>query len=69
MSNPTILVVEDDDAVRRGVVDTMKFAGYQVLADPDGRTGREAALTATYDLLLLDLVLPHYTGFDILEAL
>ena len=50
MSTPTILVVEDDDAVRQGVVDTMKFAGYQVLAAPDGRIGREAALTATYDL-------------------
>ncbi|MBL6923286.1 MAG: response regulator transcription factor [Akkermansiaceae bacterium] len=69
MSIPTILVVEDDDAVRQGVVDTMKFAGYEVIAAPDGRTGREAALTATYDLLLLDLVLPHHTGFDILEAL
>ncbi|MCH1508713.1 MAG: response regulator transcription factor, partial [Akkermansiaceae bacterium] len=69
MSIPTILVVEDDDAVRQGVVDTMKFAGYEVIAAPDGRTGREAALTATYDLLLLDLVLPHHTGFEILEAL
>ncbi|MCX8237244.1 MAG: response regulator transcription factor [Akkermansiaceae bacterium] len=69
MPVPTILVVEDDAAVRRGVVDALTYAGYEVLAASDGREGREAALTARYDLLLLDLILPHYTGFEILEAL
>ena len=69
MSIPTILVVEDDAAVRRGVVDALTFSGYQVLAASDGAEGRELALTAHYDLLLLDLILPHFTGFDILEAL
>ena len=69
MPVPTILVVEDDAAVRRGVVDALTYAGYEVLAASDGREGREAALTARYDLLLLDLILPHFTGFEILEAL
>lgn len=69
MSVPTILVVEDDSAVRQGVVDALTFAGYEVLSASDGRAGREAALSARYDLLLLDLILPHFTGFDILEAL
>jgi len=69
MSAPTILVVEDDAAVRQGVVDALTFAGYEVLSAADGREGREAALTARYDLLLLDLILPHFTGFEILEAL
>ncbi|MDF1714820.1 MAG: response regulator transcription factor [Akkermansiaceae bacterium] len=69
MSVPTILVVEDDSAVRQGVVDALTFAGYEVLSVSDGRAGREAALSARYDLLLLDLILPHLTGFDILEAL
>ncbi|MDA7868100.1 response regulator transcription factor [Akkermansiaceae bacterium] len=69
MSVPTILVVEDDSAVRQGVVDALTFAGYEVLSVSDGRAGREAALSARYDLLLLDLILPDFTGFDILEAL
>jgi DNA-binding response OmpR family regulator len=69
MPVPTILVVEDDAAVRRGVVDALTYAGYEVLAASDGREGKEAALTARYDLLLLDLILPHFTGFEILEAL
>jgi DNA-binding response OmpR family regulator len=55
--------------VRRGVVDALTYAGYEVLAASDGREGKEAALTARYDLLLLDLILPHFTGFEILEAL
>lgn len=69
MPSPTVLVVEDDAAVRQGILDALGFAGYQVLSAADGRAGREAALTARYDLLLLDLVLPHFTGFEILEAL
>ncbi len=69
MFTPTILVVEDDSAVRQGIVDALTFSGYEVISAADGRSGREAALTAGYDLLLLDLVLPHFTGFEILEAL
>jgi DNA-binding response OmpR family regulator len=69
MPAPTILVVEDDAAVRQGVVDALTYAGYEVLSATDGREGLEAVLTARYDLLLLDLILPHFTGFEILEAL
>jgi len=69
MEVPTILVVEDDPAVRRGVVDALTFSGYQVLSAADGAEGKKQALSATYDLLLLDLVLPHFSGFEILEAL
>lgn len=69
MSDPTILVVEDDAAVRRGICDALQFAGYQVISATDGAEGRKMALCAHYDLLLLDLILPHFTGFEILEAL
>ncbi|MBK1854712.1 response regulator transcription factor [Verrucomicrobiaceae bacterium 5K15] len=68
-ADPVILVVEDDAAVRQGVVDSLSFSGYQVLSAADGREGMEQALRASYQLLLLDLVLPHHSGFDILEAL
>lgn len=67
--NPVILVVEDDAAVRQGVVDALSFAGYEVIAAADGREGMERALRASYQLLLLDLVLPHHSGFEVLEAL
>lgn len=69
MIAPTILVVEDDSSVRRGVVDALTYTGYQVISAADGKEGREMALTARYDLMLLDLILPNFTGFEILEAL
>jgi len=69
MSDPVILVIEDDPAVRRGVVDVLAYAGYQTLEAADGHAGMEMALQANYRLLLLDLVLPGPSGFDILQAL
>ena len=69
MTTQTILVIEDDRPIREGVVDALTFSGYGVLQAPDGAKGIELAISATYDLLLLDLVLPHYSGFDILEKL
>ena len=69
MESPTILVVEDDAAVRQGVVDALTFSGYTVLAEGDGLSGRETALRAQYQLLLLDLALPGCSGFEVLEAL
>ena len=38
MDAPTILVVEDDAAVRQGVVDALTFAGYEVLSEADGKS-------------------------------
>lgn len=69
MDQPTILVVEDDAALRQGVVDALTYAGYQVLSEPDGLAGRATALRARYQLLVLDLVMPGCSGFDVLEAL
>ena len=69
MNEPVILVIEDDPAVRRGVVDVLAYAGYQTLEAADGHVGMEMALQASYRLLLLDLVLPGPSGFDILQAL
>lgn len=69
MTSPTLLVIEDDPAIRQGIVDVLEYAGYQVLEAADGHTGMNLALTASYRLLLLDLVMPGPSGFDILEAL
>ncbi|MGB0775636.1 MAG: response regulator transcription factor [Akkermansiaceae bacterium] len=68
-NTPVILVVEDDAAVRQGICDTLTFSGYQVISAADGREGMEKALTASYQLMLLDLVMPYHSGFEVLEAL
>ena len=56
MSSKRVLVIEDDPAIRRGVIDALAFAGYSTLEAAEGVAGRRAALDAEYDLLLLDLV-------------
>lgn len=69
MEKPVILVIEDDSAIRRGIVDVLEYAGYATLEAADGHAGMDAALTLHYRLLLLDLVMPGPSGFDILAAL
>ena len=66
---PTILVIEDDNAIRRGVVDALRFAGHSVVEAAEGVSGMDHALRGSYDLALLDLVLPNHDGFEILRAL
>lgn len=69
MSKRTILVIEDDAAIRRGVTDALKFSGYDILESGDGNEGLELAIRYSYDLLLLDLVLPGKLGLEILTEL
>ena len=68
MEQKRILVVEDDSAIRRGIVDALEFAGYETLQAGNGNDGMREALRATIDLLMLDLILPGHSGFEILEA-
>lgn len=68
MDSRRVLVVEDDSAIRQGIVDALKFAGFDVIQARNGNEGLAEALRANFDLLLLDLVLPGVGGFDILKA-
>jgi len=65
-STRTILVVEDDPAIRRGLVDSLQFAGFTVFACADGEEGLRTALSAALDLAILDVMLPRRDGFAIL---
>jgi DNA-binding response OmpR family regulator len=67
MSRKRILVIEDDDAIRQGIVDALHTFGYETLEADRGDTGCEMACQREFDLLLLDLVLPRRDGFDILR--
>jgi DNA-binding response OmpR family regulator len=57
-----ILIVEDEPAMRRGLKDTFETRGFEVLTAADGETGRAAALNASADLILLDIMLPRVNG-------
>ena len=67
MPDCRILTIEDDAAIRRGIVDALSYAGYRVIEAADGKTGCRDAVSRDYDLLLLDMVLPGKSGLDILR--
>ena len=69
MSQTAILTIEDDAAIRRGIVDALEYNGYQVFESADGEDGLKKATECEYDLLLLDLALPGIPGLHVLREL
>jgi DNA-binding response OmpR family regulator len=61
----TVLIIEDDPTMLRGLKDNFEFKGYKVLTASDGEKGLEAALNAKPDLILLDIMLPKINGYEI----
>ena len=65
-----ILVVEDQDSIRRMIEALVQARGYEVTAVPNGTKAIDAAMTQSVDLVLLDLMLPgQYDGFDVCKRL
>jgi len=60
-----ILLVEDEDALRTTLSDRLRGEGYVVDSAKDGEEGLEKVTTSPFDLLILDVMLPHRSGFDI----
>ncbi len=60
-----ILVVEDEEAIRSGLIDVFVFHGYEVDSAATGPEGLEKALTGKFDLILLDIMLPGMDGYQI----
>lgn len=69
MFKARIVVVEDEPAIRRGVVDALRLSGYDVAEAADGNSGFVEASTGGVDLVLLDLLLPKRDGLDVLSEL
>jgi DNA-binding response OmpR family regulator len=61
----TVLIIEDDSSMLRGLKDNFAHAGYNVLTASDGEKGLNAALDAKPDLILLDIMLPKINGYEI----
>lgn len=64
-----ILVVEDEAAIRTGLIDVFVYHGYDVDSTGDGPEGLEKALSGTFDLILLDVMLPGMNGFEICDEI
>lgn len=65
----TILIIEDDASILRGLVMNLGFEGYALLSARDGNEGLRLAEEAKPDLIVLDIMLPHSSGFDVIRQL
>lgn len=61
----TVLIIEDDPSMLRGLRDNFEYAGYNVLTAADGETGLNTALGTKPDLIILDIMLPKINGYEI----
>lgn len=66
---PLILVVEDEPGIALALEDDLKLEGYQVEVVRDGETASRRARESSYDLILLDVMLPRKDGFEVCREL
>lgn len=64
-----ILLVEDEANLARGLTYNLEAEGYRILLAPDGRVAMEAVEAGGFDLVVLDIVLPHVDGYKILRRI
>ncbi len=67
--NERILLIEDEEAIAMPLCDRLRKDGYIVEAAGDGQSGLEQALEKSFDLILLDLMLPRKSGLDVCREL
>jgi DNA-binding response OmpR family regulator len=65
----TVLAIEDDPAILRGLSDNLRFEGYEVITASDGETGYHLQRERKPDLIVLDLMLPRMSGLELCRKL
>lgn len=60
-----ILIVEDEPTMRMGLADNLEFEGYEIDFADNGESGLNKILEGNFDLVLLDVMLPKLSGFDV----
>ncbi|MBI2159264.1 MAG: response regulator transcription factor [Candidatus Rokubacteria bacterium] len=66
---PRILVVDDEPEIVRGLEDNLRFEGYQTVSATNGEDGLALALSDAPDLVLLDIMMPKMSGWDVCREL
>lgn len=69
LTKTTILVIEDDAAVRQTLVDLLELNGFRALVATNGLSGLELARQEVPSLIVTDISMPEMTGFELLEEL
>ena len=69
MNTPHLLIAEDDVHIRAGLVDALESEGYSVESVADGKAAIEAFQRHRPDLVLLDIMMPEVSGYDVCRAI
>lgn len=64
-----ILIVDDEPSMRIGLVDNLEFEGYEADSAPDGESGYKKIIEGSYDLIVLDVMMPKLSGFDVCKKI
>lgn len=65
----TILIIEDDVSILRGLKDNLEYEAFTVIFETNGERGLQMALEKSPDLILLDIMLPDLNGYEICKKL
>lgn len=63
----TILLIEDDPKMQIGLKDNLEYEGHEVTVVGDGKSGCEQLVNNSFDIAVLDVMLPQMSGFDVLK--
>src|SRR3989475_9158245 len=66
---PRILIVDDEPEIVRGLEDNLRFEGYETTATTNGEEGLARAVSEAPDLILLDVMMPRLSGWDVCREL
>ena len=65
----SIMIVDDDEYIREAVITVMKKEGYKVVGAEDGKTCLGLLNKQKFDLLILDVIMPKMSGWDLLKEI
>ncbi len=68
-ADPRVLIVEDEVPLAKGLADALRYQGYECDVATDGKAGYESARKGRYDVMLLDVMLPEMSGFEVIRRL
>ena len=64
---PRILLIEDEDSIRHLISYDLKNAGFDVTGCPDGASAREKGLNESFDIMIIDWMLPEISGIELVR--
>ena len=64
-----LLLIEDNDNISDMIAQYMRLKGYDCMVIDNGKDGLDQMLSKNYDVALLDLAMPEFSGYDVIESL